>query len=263
MLTALDFQQQLLVGEVPRLALDGGDLVQALFVGEQAVDGFGLLGAHQAFKCSSQALALEGQCLTDQVLEVGVAGQHDPLAAQQVDQFAQDIDRPAGDAHGMPGMGLEHRPLVQGARAIAKQSENDLDVTLTGMQRDGQVGHGDVVEVTPAQVIDVVAHRRQLEAEKALAGAEVAQVQQEVDLGADRTALLDGPKLRRRQREEQIPLALGEAGEAPEQLVLLRREDLQAVALREGFTRGIFWKRLGHGDDGRSEKCPIISGCPV
>ena len=38
LLTALDFPQQLLVGEIPRLALDGGDLVQALVVGEQAVD---------------------------------------------------------------------------------------------------------------------------------------------------------------------------------------------------------------------------------
>jgi len=88
-------------------------------------------------------------------------------------------------------------------------------------------------------------------------------MQQEVDLGADRAALLDGPALRRRQREEQIPITLGEAREAPEQLVLLRREDLESVALREGFTSGIVCGKLGHGNDGRIEKCPIIPARPA
>ncbi|MBK1630433.1 hypothetical protein CKO31_06670 [Thiohalocapsa halophila] len=66
------------------------------------------------------------------------------------------------------------------------------------MQRNGQIGHGDVVEIAPAQVVGVVAHRRQLEATEALAGSEVAQMQQQVDLGTDRAALLDGPALRPR-----------------------------------------------------------------
>lgn len=99
-------------------------------------------------------------------------------------------------------------------------------MVLAGVQRDGQVGHGDVVEIASTQVVDVVAHRRQLEAKEALAGPDVAQMEQEVDLGADRAASLERLALRCRQREEEIPIALGEAGEAPEQLVLLRREDL-------------------------------------
>jgi len=51
-------------------------------------------------------------------------------------------------------------------------------------------------------------------------------MEQEVELGADRAALRERPALRRRRREEQIPVAPGEAREAPEQLVLLRLEDL-------------------------------------
>jgi hypothetical protein len=89
------------------------------------------------------------------------------------------------------------------------------------MQRNGQIGHGDVVEIAPAQVVGVVAHRRRLEAKAALASLEVAEVQQQVDLGTDRAALLDGPALRRREREEQIPIALAKPRKAPERLVLL------------------------------------------
>ena len=99
-------------------------------------------------------------------------------------------------------------------------------MTLAGMQRDRQVGHCHVVEVASTQIVNIVADGRKLEAEEALAGAEVAQKQQKVDLGADRAALFQRLALRCRQREEQVPIALGEAGEAPEQLVLLRREDL-------------------------------------
>ena len=43
---------------------------------------------------------------TDQILKKGVAGQHDPLAAQQIHSLAQDIDGPAGDARGLTGMRL-------------------------------------------------------------------------------------------------------------------------------------------------------------
>ena len=75
-----------------------------------------------------------------------------------------------------------------------------------------------------------------LEAEEALAGAEVAQKQEEVDLGADRATLTESLMLRCRQREEQVSVVLGEARKTPEQLVLFGREDLQAITLREDIT---------------------------
>jgi hypothetical protein len=53
-----------------------------------------------------------------------------------------------------------------------------------------------------------------------LAGAEVAQVEQEVDLGANRPALLERLALWCRQREEEIPIALGETRKSPQQIVL-------------------------------------------
>ena len=40
----------------------GGDLVQALVVGEQAVNGLDLIQAHQSFECAGQTFALECQC---------------------------------------------------------------------------------------------------------------------------------------------------------------------------------------------------------
>jgi hypothetical protein len=43
LLAALDFSEQLSVAEIPRLALDGGDLVQALVVGEEAIQRAGIL----------------------------------------------------------------------------------------------------------------------------------------------------------------------------------------------------------------------------
>ena len=42
------------------------------------------------------------------------------------------------------------------------------------MIRDREIGDRRVVEVAPAQVIDVVTHRRELEAKEALSGPEVA-----------------------------------------------------------------------------------------
>nr|WP_248595207.1 MULTISPECIES: hypothetical protein [Candidatus Accumulibacter] len=49
-----------------------------------------------------------------------------------------------------------------------------LDVALAGMVRDREVGDRLVVEVAPAQIVDVVAHSRQFEAEGVLASTEVA-----------------------------------------------------------------------------------------
>lgn len=62
----------------------------------------------------------------------------------------------------MPGMRLEHLSFVEGAGAI----EYEFDVTLSSLQRDTQVGHGNVVEIVPTQV---VTYRWQIEAEEALA----------------------------------------------------------------------------------------------
>lgn len=59
LLAPLDFPEQLPVGEVLGLALDDGDLVQALVVGEQKVHRLRLLSAHQSLERPSQALALE------------------------------------------------------------------------------------------------------------------------------------------------------------------------------------------------------------
>jgi hypothetical protein len=59
--------------------------------------------------------------------------QHDPFAAQQVHQLAQDVDWPAGDARGLTGVGFEHDPFVEGAEAIAKQPQNRLNVALAGV----------------------------------------------------------------------------------------------------------------------------------
>jgi hypothetical protein len=55
-------------------------------------------------------------------------------------------------------------------------------------------------------------------------------MQQDVDLGADRAALLKRLAFRRRQREEEVPIALGEVRKTPQQLVLFRGTDLQAIA---------------------------------
>ncbi len=53
---------------------------------------------------------------------------------------------------------------------------------------------------------------------------------------ADRTTLLERLALRCCQREEQLPVALGETWKAPEQLVFFWRKDLQAIALRDDIT---------------------------
>ena len=110
-------------------------------------------------------------------------------------------------------------------------------MALTGVLGDRQIGDQHVVEVAPTQVVDVVADLRELEAEESLPGAEVAKMKQKMDLGTDRATLLEDLALRCRQREEQVPVALGEAWKAPQQLVLFRREDLQAIAaLGEAIT---------------------------
>lgn len=70
-------------------------------------------------------------------------------------------------------------------------------------------------------------------------------MQQEVEVGADRAALSERFALWCRQRKEQVPIALREAWEAPEKLVLFRREDLKAVALRHGIAGGIIGEGLG------------------
>jgi hypothetical protein len=130
-------------------------------------------------------------------------------------------------------MRLEQEPFVQGAQTVTEQPEDRLHMTFAGMVRDCEIGNRPVVEVALAQIVDVVAYSRELEVEEALAGAEVAQMKQEVDLGTNRPALLERLALRCRQREEEFPVALGEARNPPQKLVLFRGEDLQAVALRD------------------------------
>lgn len=46
------------------MALDRGELVQALRVGEQRIRGLGVLGVEQPLECAGQAHALEGRCHT-------------------------------------------------------------------------------------------------------------------------------------------------------------------------------------------------------
>jgi hypothetical protein len=88
-------------------------------------------------------------------------------------------------------------------------------------------------------------------------------MQKEVDLGADRAALSERLALRCRQCEEQVPIALREAWETPEKLVLFWREDLKAVALRRGIAGGIVEEELRHGATGRIGKRLIIRGSPT
>ncbi len=76
-------------------------------------------------------------------------------------------------------------------------------------------------------------------------------MQQKADLGADRTALLEGTALRCRQREEQVPVALGKARKTPQKLVLFGGEDLQTItALGEVITVKIIERRVGHATAG-------------
>jgi len=89
-------------------------------------------------------------------------------------------------------------------------------MTFAGMVRDCEIGNRLVIEVASAQIVDVFAYRWKLEAEEALAGAEVPQMQQEMDLGANRPTLLERPALRCRQREEEISIALCEARKSPQ-----------------------------------------------
>ena len=60
-------------------------------------------------------------------------------------------------------------------------------------------------------------------------------MQQKVDLGADRTALLEGTALRCRQREEQDSVALGEAITVK----IVERKVGHATAGSNGKTRSI------------------------
>ena len=99
-------------------------------------------------------------------------------------------------------------------------------MTFAGMIGDCEIGNRLVPEVASAQIVDVIADSRELEAEETLASAKVAQMEQEVDLGASRPTLLERLALRCRQREEQISVTLGKARKAPQCLVLLRRENL-------------------------------------
>jgi hypothetical protein len=136
------------------------------------------------------------------------------------------------------------------------------------MIRDREIGDRLVVEVAPAQIVDIVSDGRKLEAEKPLAGSKIAQVQQKMQLGAGRAALLQGLTLRRRQREEQVPIALREPWEAPQQLVLFRGEDLQAIAaLREAIIiLKIVEREVGHdsaGSNGKTPSIPDRGGSPV
>ena len=75
-------------------------------------------------------------------------------------------------------------------------------MAFAGVVRDLQINDGLVVEVASAQIVDIVADGRELEAEEALAGAEVAQKQEEVELGVDRATLTENLTFRCRQREE-------------------------------------------------------------
>ncbi len=227
----------MLVAEISGLALDSGDLVLAFVVGEEVFHGLGVRSLDQLLECSGQTLALEGQCRAHHVLKDGVSGQDDPFPAQQVHQLAQHVDRPAGDARRLAGMCLEQEPLLQGAEAIPKQPEDRLYVPLAGVVGDREVGNRLVVEVASMQIINIVADGRQLEAKETLAGSKVPLVQQKVDLGSERAALLERLALGCRQREEQISVALREARKAPQQLVLFVGEDLQAIAaLGEAIT---------------------------
>lgn len=49
-----------------------------------------------------------------------------------------------------------------------------------------------------------------------------------------------------RQGEKQVPITLGEARKAPQQLVLLPRENLQAMALWEAIAVRIIKRKLRH-----------------
>lgn len=93
-------------------------------------------------------------------------------------------------------MRLEQEPLVQGAETIAEQPGDCLDVALAGVVRDREIGDRLIVEVAPTQIIDIVTDGRQLEAKETLASSEIARVQQKVDLGSDRAALLKRLALR-------------------------------------------------------------------
>ena len=74
----------------------------------------------------------------------------------------------------MPRVRLQHGPFFQRTEPVSEQFKNRLDVALTGVLGDRQIGHNHVVEVAPAQIVDVLAERRELKAEEALAGAEIA-----------------------------------------------------------------------------------------
>lgn len=63
---------------------------------------------------------------------------------------------------------------------------------------------------TLRHVVDVIADGREFETKETLAGSEKAQMQEKVDLGADRAAVLEGLALRSRQREEEITVAMPE-----------------------------------------------------
>ena len=60
------------------------------------------------------------------------------------------------------------------------------------MIRDREIGNRLVLEGASTKIVDVVTDGREFESEETLACAEIAQMQQKVDLGSDRTALLEG-----------------------------------------------------------------------
>jgi hypothetical protein len=133
------------------------------------------------------------------------------------------------------------------------------DMAFAGVVRHRQVDDGHIVEVAAAQVVDIVSDCRELEAEKSLAGTEVAKMKQKMDLRADRATLLERLAFRRCQREEQLPVALGETRKAPEQLVFFWRKDLQAITLRDGLIIGVVKRKVGHATAGWIWKSNIIT----
>lgn len=94
---AFDFPPDLVIAEVPWVALEQGDFVQAFSIVEQALQSL-LRGRINLITYNGCKAALfMRQCRTDHILHGAVPRSNDALCRQIMHQLPEDIPRPAAD----------------------------------------------------------------------------------------------------------------------------------------------------------------------
>ena len=100
---ALDFAPDLVIAEIPRVALEQGDFVQPLRVVEQALQGLFRGWINLITDNGRKAALFMRQCPADHVLHGAVSRSDDALLREEVHQFPEDIDGLAADRRRLSG----------------------------------------------------------------------------------------------------------------------------------------------------------------